>query len=99
MRWQVLKLSHSSDKWKDATWHLQSSFLKIYTITYKNKYFYSFYKTGGRAYVLPQKSSFLFWARSSIWDASELDAAERAEIWDSLSSVGESNKGKNKHKD
>lgn len=61
----------------------------MYTTNYKKEIILqnSFYTTAGRDYVLPQKS-FLFWARSSIWDASELDAAERAEIWDNLSSVG-----------
>lgn len=70
-------------------WNLQSQFFEMYITSY-TKYIIlqnSFYTTGRRDYALPQKS-FLFWARSSIWDARELDAAERAEIWDNLSSVG-----------
>lgn len=80
---------------KDAMWNLQSQFLKMYITSY-TKYIIlqsSFYTTGRRNYALPQKS-FLFWARSSIWDARELDAAERAEIWDNLSSVGKARKEK-----
>lgn len=36
-------------------------------------------------YVLPQKF-FLFWARARVWKARRLEAAERAEISDNLSS-------------
>ena len=38
------------------------------------------------SYVLPQKFSFLFWARARVWRAWRLEAAERAEISDNLSS-------------